>query len=239
LVAHLEAIGELDNTLIMFMSDNGAEGTADDGPFLAQYRTQFNNSVDNIGKRDSYSLIGQGWGDAGAAGDFLSKGSLAQGGIHSPVALSAPGLGLAPGRSAALMAALDVAPTFIELAGGTNTTTVAGREVLPMTGRSFAAVLRGEIPATRAENEALAFEHGGQRAVFRGDWKALWINPPNGTGAWQLFNLASDPGETTDLAAENPELLAELDAAYEQHAAAVGVVPPAPPPGAGTSPPAQ
>jgi arylsulfatase A-like enzyme len=228
---HLEEIGELDNTLILFMSDNGAEGTANDGPFLADYRAQFNNSLENIGRHDSYRLIGLGWGDAGASADFLSKSSLAQGGIHSPAVVSAPGLGLAPGRSDALIAALDVAPTFVELAGGTNTTTLGDREVLPMTGRSFAALLRGEITATRSDDETLAFEHGGQRAVFKGDWKALWIQPPNGIGAWQLFNLATDPGETTDVAAANPELMAELAAAYEQHAAAVGVVPPGPPAG--------
>ncbi len=227
---HLAAIGELDNTLIVFMSDNGAEGTSPDGPFLAQYRAQFNNSVENIGRRDSYRLIGLGWGDAGASMDFLSKGSLAQGGIHSPVAVSAPGLGLMPGRSDALVAALDIAPTFVELAGGTNTTTVDGRQVLPMTGRSLSALLRGEIQAVRSDDETLAFENGGQRAVFKGKWKALWIQPPNGTGDWQLFNLGTDPGETTNVAADNPALMAELAAAYERHAADVGVVPPQGPP---------
>jgi arylsulfatase A-like enzyme len=225
----LEELGELDNTLILFMSDNGAEGTPNDGPFLAEYRAQFNNSLENIGKHDSYRLIGPGWGDAGAASDFLSKGSLAQGGIHSPVVVSAPGLGLAPGRSDALMAALDIAPTFVELAGGSNVTNVGGRDVLPMTGRSFAALLRGEIQAVRSETDALAFESGGQRAVFRGDWKALWLQRPNGIGAWQLFDLATDPGETTDVAADHPDVLMELAAAYDAHAAAVNVVPPGPP----------
>lgn len=232
MVARLEELGELDDTLIVFMSDNGAEGTADDGPFLADYRAEWNNSVENIGKRDSYKLIGLAWGDVGASADFLTKSSLAQGGIHSPVAVSAPGLGLAPGRSDALVAALDLAPTFVELAGGTNTTDFNGRDVLPMTGRSFSALLRGEIPAVRSDDEALAFEHGGQRAVFRGKWKALWMPPPNGIGNWQLFDLSVDPGETNDLAAANPEILAELAAAYDDHAAAVGVIPPGPPPGA-------
>jgi arylsulfatase A-like enzyme len=232
IIARLDALGELDNTLIVFMSDNGAEGNEDDGPFLAEYRAEWNNSLENIGKRDSYKLIGLAWGDVGAAPDFLTKSSLAQGGIHSPVAVSAPGLGLAPGRSDALVAALDLAPTFVELGGGQNTTNFNGRDVLPMTGRSFAALLRGEIPAVRSDDEALAFEHGGQRAVFRGKWKALWMPPPNGIGNWQLFDLSVDPGETNDLAAANPDLLAELAAAYEDHAAAVGVEPPAPPPGA-------
>src|SRR5690606_22454088 len=145
IVDHLDAIGELDDTLILFMSDNGAEGTRDDGSFMADYRAQFDNSVENTGRRNSYRLIGLGWGEAGAAASFLTKGSLAQGGIHSPAVVSAPGLGLAPRRSAALIAALDIAPTFVELAGGTNSTTVGGRDVLPMTGRSFAAMLRGEV----------------------------------------------------------------------------------------------
>jgi arylsulfatase len=231
-IGRLRDIGELDDTLVLFMSDNGAEGTSEDGPFLAEYRAQFDNSLENTGRRDSYRLIGLEWGDAGAAGDFLTKSSLAQGGIHAPAVVSAPALGLAPGRSDALIAALDIAPTFIELAGGTNSTTVDGRAVLPMSGRSFAALLRGEITATRGETETLAFEHGGHRAVFRGDWKALFMPPPNGTGDWQLYNLAEDPGETTDLAAAHSELMAELAAAYDRHAAEVGVVPPGPPPGA-------
>jgi arylsulfatase len=229
---HLDETGELDNTLVVFMSDNGAEGTANDGPFRSEYRDTFDNSLENIGRRDSYRLIGLGWGEAGASGDFLTKGSLAQGGIHVPAIVSAPALGLRPGRSNALVAALDLAPTFVELAGGTNATTVGGREVLPMTGRSFAPLLRGEIEATRRPDETLAFEHGGQRAVFRGDWKALWIAPPNGIGGWQLFNLAEDPGETTDLAAVHPDVMSELAAAWERHAEDVGVTPPGPPPGA-------
>jgi arylsulfatase A-like enzyme len=226
LLRHLDEIGQLDDTLVVFMSDNGAEGTAD-GPFQAEYRAQFDNSLENIGRRNSYRLIGLGWGEAGAAGDFLTKGSLAQGGIHVPVIVSAPALGSRIGRSNALVAALDLAPTFVELAGGTNATNVGGREVLPMTGRSLTALLRGETEAVRAPDEALAFAHGPQRAVFRGDWKALWIAPPNGIGDWQLFDLAQDPGETTDLSAVHPQVMTELAAAWERHAEEVGYAPPA------------
>jgi arylsulfatase A-like enzyme len=156
-----------------------------------------------------------------------------------PLIVSAPTLGVKAGRSDALVAALDLAPTFVELAGGTNKTTVGGREVLPMTGRSLAPLLRGETGAARGPDEVLAFELGGQRAVFRGDWKALWIAPPNGIGAWQLFDLAADPGETRDLAAAHPDVMAELAAAWERHAQEVGVAPPARPPGAAPAPQPQ
>lgn len=235
---HLDQIGELDKTLVVFMSDNGAEGTSN-ASFLADYRARFDNSLANIGKRNSYRLIGLGWGEAGAAGDFLTKGSLAQGGIHAPLIVSAPALGLKAGRSNALSAALDLGPTFVDLAGGTNTTSIRGRAVSPMTGRSLAPLLRGETKAVRGPDETLAFAHGGQRAVFRDHWKALWIGPPNGPGGWQLFDLAQDPGETTDLAAANPDVMAELAAAWERHAAEVGVA--APPARGGAAPalPAQ
>jgi arylsulfatase len=219
LVDHLRETGELDNTVIMFMADNGAEITREDSPFLADYRATFNNSYENIGRRDSYRLIGMGWGEAGSAPFFLSKSAMADGGIHTPAFVSAPGLGVEPGRSDALVAVFDLAPTFVELAGGSNDTTVAGASVLPMTGRSFADVLRGERNAGRSDSDTLTFEHGGHRAVYRGDWKALWLPPPNGTGGWQLFNLAEDPGETTDLAEENPDLLAALAAAWDAYAA--------------------
>jgi arylsulfatase len=227
LLRHLDEIGELDDTLVVFMSDNGAEGTSD-ARFQADYRAQFDNSLENIGRRNSYRLIGPGWGEAGAAGDFLTKASLAQGGIHVPVIVSAPALGLSAGQSDALLAALDLAPTFVELAGGHNDTTVGGRDVQPMTGRSLVPLLRGETQAIRAPDEPLAFAHGNQRAVFRGDWKALWIGAPNGIGDWQLFDLATDPGETTDLAAANPDTMAELAAAWERHAGEVGYTPPEP-----------
>src|SRR5690606_25842022 len=132
----------------------------------------------------------------------------------------------------ALVAALDLGPTFVELAGGTNATVVGGREVMPLTGRSLAPLLRGDVDATRGPADVFALEHGGQRAGFHGAFKALWIPPPNGIGGWQLFNLAEDPGETTDLAAEYPDVMAELAAAWERYADEVGVVPPARP-GAG------
>lgn len=232
IIDHLREIGELDDTLIMFISDNGAEGFGNEGGPGGDYRKTFNNSLENIGKRDSYRLIGLGWGEAGGAADFLYKMNISQGGIHVPAFVSAPALGLKPGRSNAFVAVLDVAPTFVELAGGKNDTVVNGREVLPMTGRSFAALLRGETTATRGREEMIAFENGGQRAVFRDNWKALWMAPPNGIGDWQLFDIAKDPGETTDVASKHPELMSEMSAAYERYAAEVGVTArTAPPPG--------
>ena len=175
--------------------------------------------MDNIGRRGSYRLIGQGWGEAGAAPFFLAKTNIAEGGIHVPAMVSAPGLGLRPGESDAVVAVFDLAPTFVELAGGTNDTVASdGRTVLPMTGRPFAGVLRGEPGAARSEADMLTFEHAGQRAVLQGDWKALWLRPPNGTGNWQLFDVVDDPGETRDLAEAEPARLAAMVEAWDRYA---------------------
>jgi arylsulfatase len=80
-------------------------------------------------------------------------------------------------------------------------------------------LLRGEPEGGRGASDIVAFEHAGHRAIYRGDWKALWMPPPNGAGAWQLYDLANDPGENFDLAARHPELLAELADAWAAYAA--------------------
>jgi arylsulfatase len=220
LLDYLRASGELDNTLVIFMADNGAEAVDQEGPFLADYRATFDNSLENIGRANSYRVIGQGWGEAGSAPFFLSKLSMAEGGVHVPAIVSAPRLGVPRGRSDALIAVFDLAPTFVELAGGDNGPfTLGGAERLPMTGRSFAGVLRGEPGAARGADDIVAFEHAGHRAVYQGDWKALWLPPPLGDGEWALYDLANDPGENFDLAARHPELVATLSAAWDDYAA--------------------
>jgi arylsulfatase len=81
--------------------------------------------------------------------------------------------------------------------------------------------VQGDAAPTHGPNEAVGSELHGNRALVRGDWKILF---PASTAQWQLFNLIDDPGETSDLADDQPELLADLVAAWEQFAAEHGVV---------------
>ncbi len=221
LVDHLEELGELDNTLIVFMSDNGAEYL--DATFLRDMVESSDNSLDNIGHPNSYTFIGPGWGEAGSAPYYLSKGFLAEGGTHVPAFVSAPGLGLEAGRSEAVIAAFDMAPTFLELAGADPAAHADEPDTVPITGRSFAGVLRGEADAARSDITQVNFEYGGQRVARLGDWKAMRLAEPNGTGQWQLFNLADDPGETTDLAAEHADMVAAMTADWQAFAETSGV----------------
>jgi arylsulfatase len=224
LLAHLEARGALENTLVVFMSDNGAEGNDETWGTVADYLPQFDNSLDNIGRPGSYRFIGRGWAEAGSAPFLLRKTFATEGGVHVPAIVSAPGLGITRGRTDALAAVFDLAPTFLELAGATDAPAAAPADLMPITGRSFAGFLRGEPGATRGETETIAWEMQGHRAVRRGRWKAEWILPPHGPGAWQLFDLAEDQGERNDLAAARPDVLAELTAEWDRYAAANGVI---------------
>ena len=101
-----------------------------------------------------------------------------------------------------------------------------GETLRPMRGRSIKGLLSGKVADVYGADEIVGAEMLGGKWVRQGDFKAALVTPPYGDGQWHLFNLAEDPGETRDLAAEMPELLQELQTAWEQYADEVGVVMP-------------
>lgn len=219
LLTVLERDGLLENTVIVFMADNGAEGhdmeaAANREGWLDRV---FDNSPANIGSRTSYTSIGAGWARAVAAPFRDSKSKIAEGGIRVPAFIVLPeGRG---GISNAYMRAMDLPPTFLHLATGSE---AAGRATAMM-GRSVLAHLEGG-PDPYSRREAVAYEVYGRLAVQKGKWKALRQEPPFGSGEWQLYDLNTDLGEQQDYAQERPEVLEELIADWEAYAEAVGVV---------------
>ena len=119
----------------------------------------------------------------------------------------------------------DVMPTTLELAGIQHPEKYRGREVARMRGKSLKGVLTGTTKTVYGEKEFICGEMGGRGGWARqGSFKAVWNAAPYGNGAWHLYNLAEDPGETRDLAKEHPEKLQELQAAWDRYAKDVGVV---------------
>jgi arylsulfatase len=219
LLAFLQARGDLENILIVFMSDNGAEGHAiEELPRIQDWVAEnFDNTPANIGQRNSYVTIGQGWARAAAAPFRLSKGRISEGGIRVPAFVHFPGEN--SGRiDDAYMTVMDLAPTFMEIAGGSNEEQYRGRSLLPR--------LRGGEQPVHPSDETISFEVYGRRAVQRGPWKLLSMEVPYGTGEWELHNLENDPGEQVDVAPEFPEIVEQLSAAWESYAAEVGVIMP-------------
>jgi len=215
---YLEGIGELDNTLIMFMSDNGPEAIRRD-----QFRGEpsnwvqecCDNSYDNLGAGDSYVAYGPNWARAGAVAFRRAKTTAFEGGIHVPAIAWYPDMIEAGTHSDAFATVMDVLPTFLELADTSHPgSEYRGRAVEPVQGRSLVALLSGG-PAPDRDAEATAWELSGHRAVRRGDWKLVWDQAQRDQARWQLFNLAEDPGELVDLREAQPEqfqvMLAEWD----------------------------
>lgn len=217
LLTFLTERGDLDNTVIVFMADNGAEAHRMEfyGGNDEWVPANFDNAVEKIGTKDSYVTLGPSWARATAAPFRDSKSKVAEGGIRVPAFFVLPDG--SPGIDRSFMRVMDLAPTFLDIAGGSSDPDKMGRSLL--------ARFNGGPPAYAAD-EAIAGETFNRRYVYRGDWKLLYQEPPYGTSEWQLYNLVDDPGEQNDVAAANPELVRELIAAYDDYATKVGVIVP-------------
>jgi arylsulfatase len=223
----LERMGIADDTLVVFFSDNGANGAGMDmypGTDEAWVERNSDNRFSNWGRRGSRIAQGPGWAQVSSTPLRFFKGFIADGGIRSPLIISGPGVAQSGEVLTAVAHVMDVAPTFLEIAGVTYPTMYRGRNVEPIRGRSMVPLLAGRSDDVRPDDEAICWELFGWRAVRRGDWKATWLPEPFGVSDWQLFDLATDPGETTDLADTRPELMQELIGEWEAYAEDVGVL---------------
>jgi arylsulfatase len=135
-----------------------------------------------------------------------------------------PGAMTAAGQwSDAFLHVTDIMPTFLEIADAVYPQTLDGRPMRQPIGRSLVPILHGEQNNVR-ENEGIGYELFEMRAYIQDDWKLLRLPEPFGTGTWQLYNLALDPGEIHDVSGANPDVKMALVAAWEQYAEANDVV---------------
>ncbi|ODS94076.1 MAG: arylsulfatase [Erythrobacter sp. SCN 62-14] len=221
----LERTGEFDNTVIIFMSDNGAEGLDPEGSakaLLAPILALADNRLDNRGAASSYVLYGPGWAQAATAPRWLIKGYATDGGTRVPAFVHWPASARRGEVAATLLHVSDIVPTVLDLAGVSHEALAPSAELAwqPITGRSWAEWLQGLTPSVRSNGDALGVELFGSRALRQGEWKITDI----GDGQWRLFHLAGDPGETRDLAATNPAKLAELAQLWDEYAKTNNVV---------------
>ena len=218
LIQYLRDTGQYENTMIIVMSDNGAEGN--DRMQLLDNATwvpaNHDLGYENIGRRNSYSFPGPGWGQASSAPLRLFKAYLTEGGLRVPMIVVYDGIEASTGYNTALATIQDLAPTFLELAQTEHPgTSYEGRTVRAMTGRSLMPLLTGQTGSVYDEFDALGWELFGHRAVRKGDWKLLWADGKNGSDTWQLYNIAEDPREVVDVAGSEPRKLEEMIALWE------------------------
>jgi arylsulfatase A-like enzyme len=228
-LAHLEKSGELDNTIVVFMSDNGADGNSvyDVARTREWIHKDMDNSTANIGRPGSFIEYGPGWAQVGSTPLNLYKSFMYEGGISVPAIFWSPRLGVAAQQRNAVAHVTDIAPTLYELAGATHPASsapAAGPSVLPVQGRSLVAYLQGKSPTVYGPNDSIGWELGGRKALRQGDWKIVYANPPWGSGDWELYNLAEDRTEQRNLAAQRPDKLQQLLGEWKQYVAANGVL---------------
>ncbi|VVT50908.1 uncharacterized protein SAPINGB_P002920 [Magnusiomyces paraingens] len=228
-VESLEKSGELDNTYIIFLSDNGAEGadleakTIITGSLSEHIEKYYNNSLENIGNGDSYVWYGTRWAQAATAPSKLFKMFSSEGGIHVPIIISHPGL--SPEHKGSINSTfstvMDIAPTLLELAGVAqpDTKNYKGREIAPIRGKSWVKFLQNPsaVNSIYDKDETVGWELFGQAAVRKGDWKITFIGNPVEENSWKLFNIREDPGEVHDLSSKYPEKFDELLEGWEDY----------------------
>lgn len=231
---YLRSTEELDNTVVLFMSDNGAEGLLLEafpmiqGNIFDHIAKYYDNSLDNIGNANSYVWYGARWASAATAPARLYKAFNSEGGIRVPMILRFPPLtsARAGGIDHSFSTVMDIAPTLLELARTSHPAPrYKSREVVAMRGKSWVPYLSApeEKKHIHDDETVTGWELFDRQALRKGDWKALMIPPPYGPGRWQLYDLRVDPGETNDLSETRPEKMKELLKHWDAYVTECGV----------------
>ena len=234
LIDHLKKIGEYENTIFIVFGDNGAEGTdlfkmiagspgSRDFLFAAINWSQTHPNA--WGDPGSYVGYGPMWAQVSMTPFSQYKGWVAEGGIRNALIVSGPAVKRPKGSiNHGLMHVAAIMPTLLELAGADYPKTHEGREAPKLIGKSWNPVLAGQTESSRTDEDYLAWEIFGNRAVRQGDWKVRWQYKSFGKGDWELFNVAKDPGERKDLAAEHPDKLKQMLALWDDYVRANNVI---------------
>ncbi len=209
LLKHLEETKQLDNTLIVFLSDNGAEDW--DFSKLPMAINRSTGAVGTAGSNESYT---KNWAQVSNMPLRSYKSSPYEGGVSSPFIARYPSVFPANSIQQGGIHLVDFMPSLLEIAGVDYPKTFNNKTPNSLLGESF-------IPKIKKNNwerkSPIFHEWAGFKAVWSGQWKAVSNYPEN---KWELYNLANDRTESKNLAKDHPEMLGKLDIAYKNWAKA-------------------
>lgn len=199
-IRKLKELGKFDDTLIIFVSDNGASAEV----------VELKDSYGEIGSMTCWTSLGPDWANVANTPLRYFKNYSYQGGISAPMIATWPNGLRNPGRLSDFTGHfIDIMATFVDLAGAPYPEEYKGRRIVPYEGVSLLPVIRDEKPV-REKPLFWEWQHG--RAVRDGKWKLV----KHGSDApWSLFDMEVDPSETRDLAASHPETVTRMNAMFE------------------------
>lgn len=216
---HLKQKGMLNNTIVIFMSDNGGEAHELMDHFPEYYAKNYNLTYEHLGQKGSYVEYGPAWANVSMTPFSSFKSSASEGGVRAPFIISYPKAIPMGQRTDAFAGVVDVVPTLLQFADVKPSSTSAG-----LSGRSMASLLTGGSAQVYPSDASISQELSGGSAVYQGDYKLVRNIPPYGDRKWHLYNLRSDPTELQDLAAAEPERVAKMSAAYAEYVKKNGVI---------------
>jgi arylsulfatase len=232
LVAYLRDSGQLENTLLVILSDNGPASEAQNGGFITPYggalpMAESLARLDDLGTERSEPMYQREWATAGAAPFQMYKLSMFEGGLRTPFIISWPRQITARGAiRTQFIDVNDVTPTVYDLLGITPPPVFDGVAQMPMHGASFRPVLSDAgAPPPR---DRQVYELRGNRAIWHNGWKAVTVRARSGNfdeDRWLLFDLNTDPAEAIDVAAKHPDRVRAMQALWWEEAARQGVLP--------------
>jgi arylsulfatase len=203
----LEETGQQENTLVMFLSDNGGCAELPEGPDFPH----------PAGPKEYYTSCGPGWGWAQNTPFRRYKSWVHEGGIATPLIAWWPGVIKPNTITRQVGHVVDFMPTCIELAEARYPETFGGQAILPVEGKSLVPVLRGR---EREPHETLCWYWSGNRAIRQGKWKLVWEKSAR---SWELFDLEADRTELDDLAERQPQRARQMSQAWVDWADEVGL----------------
>jgi len=212
IINHLKEIGAYENTLIFFISDNGAAGEdyysdPEIRPYINNY---FNDDYEDMGKPESFISYGPQWAEAGSAAFRYYKEFTTNGGIIAPMIVSGPLVEKSGVVNESFVSLLDIAPTIYELSGTTYPKEWQENYVYPLRGASMFPMVSGTANAIHLNEYVFALEHAGYTMLRKGNWKITNSMRPFNEENFELYDLSKDLGERQNLKNMNPEKYREL-----------------------------
>jgi arylsulfatase len=225
LIDHLERSGLKDDTLIVFMSDNGAaaEDFYNDANlrFMDYVRAHYDNArFEQLGTESSWLSYGAPWAEAGSAPFRLHKSFVSEGGIVAPMIIAGSGVARRASNSRAYLTVMDLAPTFLEVAGADYPT---DGSVEPMLGESMSALLSGQSDSVHDADYVTTLFHRGQAFLRQGRWKLTALERTFHEDHFALYDVVADPGEVHDLSTEAPKQREHMLELWRQQREELGI----------------